>query len=237
MVLRSTAESKGVSNGLATFQAITAMSRGGDEREHDPVPRQQSLGIVRTDRHEPMSRAEAARLGGLSTLERHGHIHFREIGKLGYAVTAARYGAEFAHDKAAASREAHPERASQDEQRVMKLLAGLGQGDLLAGEHVDYRREFKVAASIHVDFAWPEQGKVLEVYGGIHRVLAFDQNGLRAEREAAREERIRSAGWELLILTDHDLTARNWAATSDRLAAYLGLTPEAWLRTEMERRA
>ena len=69
---------------------------------------------------------------------------------------------------------------------------------------MDYRREHKVAPSTHVDFAWPEQRKVLEVYGGVHRVLAFDQDGLRAAREAAREERIRAAGWELLTVTDRD---------------------------------
>ena len=147
-----------------------------------------------------------------------------------------RYGREFAHDKAAAARRAHPERASHDEQRVMKMLAGLGQGDLLAGEPVDYVREHGVAPSTHVDFAWPDQRKALEVYGGVHRVLAFDPDGRRAEREAAREERIRSAGWDLLTVTDRDLTARNWAATSDRVAAFLGATPEEWLRSE-ERRA
>ena len=213
------------------------MSRGGDERARDPASRQQPLGIVPTDRQAPMSRTEAARLGGLTTLERYGPEHFREIGKLGFAATVDRYGREFAHDKAAASREAHPERASQDEQRVMKMLAALGQGDLLAGEQVDYQREFKVAPNTHVDFAWPAERKALEVYGGIHRVLAFDHDGLRGDREAAREERIRTAGWELLIVTDQDLTARNWAITSDRVAAFLGLAPETWLRNEVERRA
>jgi very-short-patch-repair endonuclease len=182
-----------------------------------------------------MSRSEAARQGGQATLERHGHEHFREIGKLGFAATVERYGRDFAHERAADARRAHPERASHDEQRVMKMLAGLGQGDLLAGETVDYRREHKVAPSTHVDFAWPESRKALEVYGGIHRVLAFDPDGHRAEREAAREERIRSAGWDLLIVTDRDLTARNWAATSDQVAAFLGVAPEDWLRSEEKR--
>jgi hypothetical protein len=66
----------------------------------------------------------------------------------------------------------------------------------------------------------------------VHRVLAFDLEGLRAEREAAREERIQAAGWELLTVTDRDLVARNWAATSDRVAAFLGVGPEDWLRNE-----
>ena len=163
------------------------------------------------------------------------HI-IREIGKLGFAVTRERYGQEFAHDLAAASRAAHPERASHDEQRMMKMLAGLGQGDLLAGEPVDYRREYKVAPSTHVDFAWPLERKALEVYGGVHRVLAFDPDGHRAEREAAREARIREAGWDLMTVTDRELTARSWVATSDHLAAFLGIAPEDWLREE-ERRA
>jgi very-short-patch-repair endonuclease len=213
------------------------MSRGGAQERGPNPPVGQRFGDAEAPaRLAPMSRVEAARLGGWATLERHGHTHFREIGKLGFAATVERYGPEFAHDKAAASREAHPERASHDEQRVMAMLAGLGQGDLLAGENVAYRREHKVAPSIHVDFAWPEQYKALEVYGGVHRVLAFDPDRLRAARESAREERIRAAGWELLTVTDRDLTARNWAATSDRLAGFLGLAPEQWLRQE-ERRA
>ena len=211
------------------------MSRG-DARDRDAgAMRQQSLDIIRPDRPAPMSRSDAARLGGLTTLERHGHEHFREIGRIGFAVTVERYGRDFAHDKAAASREAHPERASHDEQRAMKMLAGLGQGDLLAGESVEYRREHKVAPSTYVDFAWPDQGKALEVYGGVHRVLAFDPDGLRAQREAIREDRIRSAGWDLLTVTDRDLTARNWARTSDRLADFLGVAPEGWLHSEEKR--
>jgi very-short-patch-repair endonuclease len=211
------------------------MSRG-DARDRDAgAMRQQSLDIVHVDRPAPMSRSDAARLGGLTTLERHGHEHFREIGRIGFAVTVERYGRDFAHDKAAASREAHPERASHDEQRTMKMLASLGQGDLLAGESVEYRREHKVAPSTYVDFAWPDQGKALEVYGGVHRVLAFDPDGLRAQREAARETRIRAAGWNLLTVTDRDLTARNWAKTSDRLADFLGVAPENWLHSEEKR--
>jgi len=213
------------------------MSRGDDVRERAPSrPRQQPLPEAGAGR-QPLGRGEVGRLGGLATLERHGREHFRAIGKLGFAATVERYGRDFAHDKAAAAREAHPERASHDEQRVMKMLAGLGQGDLLGGEPVDYRREFKVAPSTHVDFAWPERGKALEVYGGVHRVPAFDPDGTRAEREATREGRIREAGWELLTLTDRDLTARGWAATSDRIAAFLGVEPEDWLRSGEGRRA
>jgi hypothetical protein len=212
------------------------MSRGDDARDRDAdTPRQHAL--IPVERQIPMSRREAARLGGLAVLERYGHERFRELGKLGWAATVERYGRDFAHDRAAAERRAHPERASHDEQRVMKLLAELGQGDLLAGEPVEYAREYKVAPSTHVDFAWPSEGRALEIYGGIHRVVAFDPDGQRAAREAAREERIRAAGWELLTLTDRDLTARIWATTSDRVAAFLGVTPEAWLRNEAERRA
>ena len=211
------------------------MSRGDDGHERQPnTPRQQTLGLVEEAR-APMSRSEAARLGGLTTLERYGATHFREIGKLGFAVTVERYGREFAHEKAAEGRRAYPERASHDEQRMMKLLAGLGQGDLLAGEAVDYQREHRVAPSTHVDFAWPDRRLALEVYGGAHRVLAFDRDGMRAEREAVREERIRSAGWDLLIVTDRDLTARNWPTTSDRVASFLGVAPEEWLRHEEKR--
>ena len=212
------------------------MSRG-DARDRDSgAMRQQSLDIVRRHWPAPMSRSDAARLGGLTTLERHGHEHFREIGRIGFAVTVERYGRDFAHDKAAASREAHPERASHDEQRAMKMLAGLGQGDLLAGEPVEYRREHKVAPSTYVDFAWPDQGKALEVYGGVHRVLAFDPDGLRAQREAVREDayplrRLGSAD------RDRPRFDRPQLGQDERpTGGFSGVAPENWLHSE-ERRA
>jgi hypothetical protein len=220
----------------AMLPSVTAMSRGNDARDRtsDP-PRQQAL--IPAERQTPMSRHDAARLGGLALLQQRGQEHFRDLGKLGWAATVERYGRDFAHDRAAAERRTHPERASHDEQRAMLLLAELGQGDLLAGEPVEYAREYKVASSTHVDFAWPSERRALEIYGAIHRVAALDRDGRRAAREAAREERIRAAGWDLLTLTDRDLTARNWAATSDRVAAFLGVAPEVWLRNETERRA
>lgn len=211
------------------------MSRG--DPEDRPGGSQRSLDGLPNTHGPPRSRREVARLGGLATLERYGVEHYRDIGRLGFAVTVERYGREHAHEVAAAGRAAHPERASQDEQRLMQMLAQLGQGDLLAGDAVAYRREYKVAPSTHVDFAWPEQRKALEVYGGVHHVLALDPDGTRAEREAAREARIREAGWQLLTVTDRDLTARNWPATSDRLAAYLDIPALDWLRNETERPA
>ena len=209
------------------------MSRG--EREDRAGRSQQHFDALPRSASPPHSRSEVARLGGLATFERYGVEHYRAIGRLGFAVTVERYGREHAHDVAAAARAAHPERASHDEQRVMKMLAELGQGDLLAGEAVAYRREYRVAPSTHVDFAWPEQHKALEVYGGIHHALALDPDGLRAQREATREARIREAGWDLLTVTDRDLTARNWPATSDRIAGFLHMPPVDWLRTDAER--
>jgi very-short-patch-repair endonuclease len=211
-----------------------AMSRG-DAHEAKHRDGQQSLpGVLHAELQPPLSRSEAARRGGLTTLERHGREFYREIGRIGFAVTAERYGRDFAHERAAAARRAHPERASHDEQRMMKLLAGLDQGDLLAGEPVRYSREYKITSGIYVDFAWPSEQRALEVYGGIHQVLAFDVDGTRAVREAEREARIRAEGWQLLTVTDRDLTARQWAATSDRVAAFLDRAPGRWLRAWKE---
>jgi very-short-patch-repair endonuclease len=211
------------------------VSRGVGSRERGDARWQRAIDGMPAARREPLSHVEAARQGGLATLDRYGTEHFRELGKLGFAVTAERYGRDFAHDVAAAARAAHPERASHDEQRMMQMLAELGQGDLLAGAIVSYRREYKVAARTHVDFAWLDERKALEVYGGVHRVVAFDPAGHRAQREAEREARIRAAGWDLLTVTDRDLTTRSWSATSDRLAAFLGVPPVAWLTNERER--
>ena len=142
---------------VAVPQALVAMSRGDDARERAPSrPRQQPL--PGTGAGQPMSRARrpAGWAGHPGTAWPRALSRDRQAGLRRHGGALRR---EFAHDKAAASREAHPERASHDEQRVMKMLAGLGQGDLLAGEAVDYRREYRVAPSTHVDFAWPEQAQ------------------------------------------------------------------------------
>ncbi len=153
------------------------------------------------------------------------HDSLSEAGKVGYRVTGEKHGWEFVHDKIAATRRDRP---SDDERRMIGLLAELGERDARGtGEpgHV-YEREYKVAPFTHVDFAWPESGKVIEVYGGVHLIPELDPNGTRAAYDAARIERIEGLGWEVLVVTSDDLTTANRGEVSAAIRAFLQDTPQ-----------
>jgi len=67
---------------------------------------------------------------------------------LGWATTTERYGSEFAWDRAEDKRWAHPKKASRDEQRRAKMLAGVRQA-----ECSDDTREHSVAPRTPVEYA------------------------------------------------------------------------------------
>jgi len=135
-----------------------------------------------------------------------------ESGKRGWAATVAKYGDEFAHDRAADKRRAKP---SGDERRMMLMLRHL--------DAPEARREYKVAPRTHVDFAWPEPARrqVIEVYGGVHFGPYFDPCGERAAYDRAREERIKALGWEVLVVTHEDLRRENLDKTVDLVRQFL----------------
>jgi len=135
-----------------------------------------------------------------------------ESGKRGWAATVAKYGDEFVHDRAADKRRATP---SGDERRLLLMLRHL---DAPAA-----RREYKVAAHTHVDFAWPARRQVIEVYGGVHFGPYFDPSGERAAYDRAREERIKGWGWDVLVVTHEDLRHENLDKTVDLVRQFLEL--------------
>jgi len=137
-----------------------------------------------------------------------------EAGKAGWAATVAKYGDEFAHDRAADKRRATP---SGDERRMLLLLRHL--------DAPEARREHKVAPRTHVDFAWPapERRQVIEVYGGVHFGPYFDPSGERAAYDRAREERIKALGWEVLVVTHEDLRRENLDKTVGLVRQFLEL--------------
>jgi len=135
-----------------------------------------------------------------------------EAGKAGWAATVAKYGDEFAHDRAADKRRAKP---SGDERRMLLLLRHL--------DAPEARREHKVAPRTHVDFAWPARGQAIEVYGGVHFGPYFDPSGERAAYDRAREERITGLGWEILVVTHEDLRRENLDKTVGLVRQFLAL--------------
>jgi len=148
------------------------------------------------------------------------HDSLSEAGKVGYRVTGEKHGWEFVHDKIADARRDNP---SDAEQRMIGLLAEAGERDARGGGmpgHV-YEREYKVAPFTHVDFAWPESGKIIEVYGGVHLIPELDPDGTRAAYDAARIERIEGLGWEVLVVTSDDLTPANRGEAAAAIRAFL----------------
>jgi len=153
------------------------------------------------------------------------HDSLSEAGKVGYRVTGEKHGWEFVHDKIADARRDNP---SDAEQRMIGLLAEAGERDARGGGmpgHV-YEREYKVAPFTHVDFAWPESGKIIEVYGGVHLIPELDPDGMRAAYDAARIERIEGLGWEVLVVTSDDLTPANRGEAAAAIRAFLQDTPQ-----------
>ncbi len=148
------------------------------------------------------------------------HDSLSEAGKVGYRVTGEKHGWEFVHDKIADARRDNP---SDAEQRMIGLLAEAGERDARGGGmpgHV-YEREYKVAPFTHVDFAWPESGKIIEVYGGVHLIPELDPDGTRAAYDAARIERIEGLAWEVLVVTSDDLTPANRGEAATAIRAFL----------------
>jgi len=153
------------------------------------------------------------------------HDSLSEAGKVGYRVTGDRHGWEFVHDKIAATRRDNP---SYAEQRMIGLLTEIGERDGRGGGlpgHV-YEREYKVAPLTHVGFAWPESGRIIEVYGGVHLIPELDPDGTRAAYDAARIERIEGLGWEVLVVTSGDLTTAHRGEAAAAISEFLQDTPQ-----------
>jgi len=108
------------------------------------------------------------------------------------------------------------------EQRMMGLLAELGERYRL-----DYEREYKIRDEpndwyvTHVDFAWPKDRLVIEVYGGVHRKEFFDPTGTRTEDERQRIDDVRACGWRVLIVHDTEMARERWRTAVAKVETFL----------------
>ncbi len=60
-----------------------------------------------------------------------------------------------------------------------------------------------------------------EVYSGIHSREFFSRGGARESDDARRIGRIEALGWEVLVIDYRALSQERWAATVERVAAFL----------------
>jgi len=140
-----------------------------------------------------------------------------ESGKQGWAATVARYGEEFAFDRAADTRRADLGRMSRDERKMFDLLT-----DELGERYtIDFDREVRVAPRTHVDFGWPALRRAIEVHGGVHFGPLFNKDGIRERKDTEKKERIERVGWEVLIVTSDDLRRDALPATREFARQFL----------------
>ncbi len=140
-----------------------------------------------------------------------------ESGKKGWAATVAKYGEEFAFDRAADKRRADLGRVSRDERTMFDLLTD----ELGERYKIDFDREGRVAPRTHVDFGWPDRRCAIEVHGGVHFGPLFNKDGIRERKDAEKKERIERAGWEVLIVTSDDLRRDALPATREFVRQFL----------------
>ncbi len=139
----------------------------------------------------------------------------REAGRLGYAETARRYGADFADRFAAQWRLDNP---TQPERRMMELLGELG-----FQEGRDYEREAQVGGR-RVDFAFHERKVAIEVYGGVHDELFHERFGSvesGAEQDDRHNEDVQGAGYWLMIAWRRELQGEELPGKRDEIRGIL----------------
>ena len=104
------------------------------------------------------------------------------------------------------------------------MLGEIGQREdrsEYGGAEGAYLREHKLAPSRHADFAWPEQRKAIEVWGGVHTRQFFVSQERVREANQRQIDRAKAAGWQLMIVTDEELTRDRWDETRDRVRRFL----------------
>ncbi len=210
------------------------MDRDDDVREERQEPER---GAVTESRPLTLPRSEIDRINALPPRERFKDpVHQRwaqtfrsreslsEAGKKGYETTVRRYGEEFMYDRAADKRREQDPPRSETERKVMRMLSELGQRPDRTdhgGTSGDYFREHKLGPKRHADFAWPEQRKAIEAWGGIHTARYPTGEEVIREQNARQVERAERAGYELMILRDEDLTPERWEETRERVRRFL----------------
>jgi len=183
------------------------MSRGGDRSDQRTRP-------TLVPPHEPSARTPASSGPAPGWLVRGEVRPAPASGRISpEREEARRYREERQTDLLAQWRLTHPTIA---EQQMVAALAAAGER-----YGVDYEREFKIAPCLHADFAFPEDRLIVEMYGGIHSREFFSRGGARESDDARRIGRIEALGWEVLVIDYRALSQERWAATVERVAAFL----------------
>ena len=211
------------------------MDRGDDERQERHEP--ERAGITEQRPILP-DRGDLERWNKLPATERFQQPDYQrwaqsfrsreslsEAGRKGYETTVRRYGKEFMYDRAADKRREPELPKSRTEREVLRMLEELGLKQDRSdhgGQAGDYRREHKLAPMRHADFAWPEQSKAIEAWGGVHTARFFVEQERVREENRRQVERAQAAGWEVMILRDEDLAPDRWEETRERVRRFLG---------------
>ena len=128
---------------------------------------------------------------------------------------------ERAEEKKSEIRRGQP---SVPEQQMIGVLAVLGER---YGE--DYQHEAKIKDGdwyiSHVDFAWPQDRQIIEVYGGPHYKPELDRTGTRQADDARRIATLQSVGWEVLIVFDYEITRDTWTTVVEKVERFLNQEP------------
>ncbi len=206
------------------------MDRGDDAREQ----RQET---VTDERPIRPSKEDVDRWAGMSSRDRLQDSSYQRwaqsfrsreslsrSGKEGYRATLAKYGKEYLHDRMADKRRELEEPRSRAERRMARLLEEIGEREDrsdYSGTAGTYLREHKLAPSRHADFAWPEQHKAMEVWGGVHTRQFFVSQERVQQGNEQQIERARAAGWQLMIVTDEELGRDRWEETRERVRWFL----------------
>ncbi len=114
---------------------------------------------------------------------------------------------------------------SVSERRLMRMLEDLGQHEdrsEYGGARGTYLREHKLGPKRHADFAWPGQHRAIEVWVGVHTQDHFVRQERVREANTRQIERVKAAGWDVMIVTDEDLRRDNWEQTRERVRGFLG---------------
>ncbi len=209
------------------------MDRGDNERQERQEPERSAV----TERRPSLpDRGDLERWNKLPATERFHDPGFQryaqsfrsreslsEAGKEGYSVTVGRYGKEYLHDRMADKRREREEPRSRAERRTVRMLGGIGEREdrsEYGGAGGTYRREHKVGPSRHADFGWPDKHKAIEVWGGVHTQQFFVSQDRVREANQRQIERAKAAGWQLMIVTDKELTRDRWDETRERVRRF-----------------
>ncbi len=101
------------------------------------------------------------------------------------------------------------------------VRTGNGHARWCGGSYWDMYQDRLHSPTRHADFAWPEQRRAIEVWGGVHTEDHFVRQERVREANTRQIERARAAGWEVMIITDKDLRRDNWEETRERVRGFL----------------